>query len=115
MDEHLTEAVDSLYAHEYFLCIYGVILWYLLWATIEKRIAVKNKTKLLFKNWWKLNRLDIITTFAIAPLVVAFDDEIILFYNDFVENDIQLGKLVYLSAGPVFNIALRFITGFKKT
>ena len=106
--------IEAVLTHEYFLCMYGVLIWYLIFISVEKRIAIKNKKHFDKKKWWKLNSLDVLITFAIAPLVVVFDDEIVDTYNSFAEKDIVLGKLVYLCAGPVFNFLLRFVTGFKK-
>ena len=102
---------EAIITHEYFMCFYGVIIWYLILMIIEKKTSNK---KFIFKAWRKRNALDILVTFAIAPLIVVFDDEVIDLYNSIIEDDIELGKMVYFGAGPVFNILVRLATGFKK-
>ena len=103
--------IEGVLTHEYFLCFYGVILWYLLLAGIEKKFA---KRPFVFKDWYKRNILDIAVTMGIAPLMVVFDDELIKLYNNTVENDIEMGKIFYLLAGPAYNIVVRLVTGFIK-
>lgn len=107
----VTGTIEAVLTHEYFLCFYGVILWYALLAVIEKTAT---KKPFVFKEWYKRNILDIVVTMAIAPLMVVFDDELIDFYNGTIENDIEVGKLFYLLAGPAYNIAVRAVTGFIK-
>lgn len=103
--------VESVFGHEYFLCFYGVVVWYLFLIIIEKG---KTHKPIDIKRWWKSNVLDVIATLAIAPLMIVFDDELVDFYNSIMEKDIVLGKLVYICAGPAYNLVMRLITGFIK-
>lgn len=103
--------IETVLGHEYFLCFYGVIIWYILLMIIENK---SSKKTFVFKTWWTLNRLDVAATLGIAPLMVVFDDEVVGLYNSLFENDIAIGKLVYLCAGPAYNFLIRLATGFIK-
>ncbi len=111
VEPNISVTIEAVITHEYFLCFYGVVLWYALLAVIETKF---NKKHFVFKDWWKRNVLDIVVTMAIAPLMVVFDDELINLYNDTIEEDLQLGKVFYLLAGPAYNIVVRLVTGFIK-
>ena len=111
MEAPVKVTIEAVLSHEYFLCFYGVIIWYLLLMIIENKTR---KNPFDFKVWWRLNRLDVAVTLAIAPLMVVFDDEVVNLYNSIIEKDIQIGKLVYLCAGPAYNFLIRLATGFIK-
>jgi len=110
-DPSVTATIEIVLTHEYFLCFYGVVLWYALLAGVEKKFS---KKPFVFKDWYKRNILDIVVTMAIAPLMVVFDDELIELYNGTIEEDIEMGKLFYLLAGPAYNVVVRLVTGFIK-
>ncbi len=103
--------IEAIFTHEYFMCFYGVLIWYLLLMIIEKKTG---KERFVFKRWWKRNSLDVVVTLAIAPLIVIFDDELIELYNSTFENDLEIGKMIYFAAGPAFNLLVRLVTGFIK-
>ena len=111
MTNSIEITIETIFTHEYFMCFYGVLIWYLLLMIIEKKT---NKGKFSFKAQWKRNSLDVVVTLAIAPLIVIFDDEFIDIYNSTFENDIEIGKMVYFGAGPAFNLLVRLVTGFIK-
>jgi hypothetical protein len=111
MEEPLKVTIEGVITHEYFLCFYGVVVWYAFLAVIEKRFG---KQPFVFKEWKKRNLLDFVVTMAIAPLMVVFDDESMGWYNSIFEKDLSFGKEFYLLAGPAYNIIIRLITGFIK-
>ena len=112
------ETMEAIFTHEFFLSVYGAVLYYVvIWSIARNQIQLENaktggRKKFKFKDWFDEHYDDMLVTLGIVPLVVVFDDELIQMYNDTMENDIHhLGRLVYLSAGPVTNLVY---SGVKK-
>ena len=97
--------------HEYFLVFYGAVGWYLLQWSYDR---TKAKNKLPFREWWNGMKDNFLVTVFIAPLVVVFDDEILTMYNNFAEHDIQLGKMIYVCAGPITAFLYKLIGNIGK-
>jgi len=95
--------IEAIIRHEYFLVIYGIIVYFTILYSIEKTRKGKVFTWKWFKNEYKD---DLFGALMIAPLIVAFDDEMLNWYNNLFEKDIAFGKWFYLCAGPIFNILL---------
>ena len=106
---------ESIFGHEYFLSVYGVLIYYTFVCAIEKKMfhTKHPKLKFSFKRWRSDNIVNFMATILIAPLVIIFDDEILGAYNSFVENDIEFSKLIYLSAGPITAFITSWLTKYK--
>jgi len=104
--------------HEFVLAVYGAVLYYVVvWSMSRNRIQKENelngtRKKFKFKVWFNNHYDEMFVTLGIVPLVVIFDDEIIHLYNNTMEHDIKgIGRLVYLSSGPLTNLVY---SGIKK-
>lgn len=109
------DAFESVFSHEYFLSVYGVLIYYTLILAIEKKLFYNKhpKLKFSFKRWKSDNATSFMATILIAPLVIIFDDEIVAVYNGFVEKDIEFSRLIYLCAGPITAFLTGLITRYK--
>jgi len=107
---------ESIFTHEYFLAIYGIVVYYAIIREYTRRDFIKKHPKSKFDGtaWRKDNMGNFLVTALIAPLVIVFDDEILGLYNGFVEDDVQMGKWIYLMAGPVTDAIFRFFAQYKK-
>jgi glycerol uptake facilitator-like aquaporin len=110
--------IEAVFMHEFFLSFYGAVLYYVvIWSIARNHIQQENarnstRKKFRFKEWFDEHYDEMLVTFGVVPLVVVFDDEIINIYNKTMEHDIEgIGRLVYLSAGPVTNLVY---SGIKK-
>jgi hypothetical protein len=58
-------------------------------------------------NWKKFTgsyKDEFILAIMVAPLIVVFDDEMLQWYNNFAEKDIEFGNWFYLCSGPIVNL-----------
>lgn len=120
MDE--LQVVESIMEHEYFIAVYGVILFYgaILLYAIRKFKPVKGvggkMTKFSFKAWRIENTAGFITTLVFAPLVIIMDDEMLDIYNWKYPDQVpaeKLGDIVYLLAGPLATSITMFVSWLR--
>lgn len=99
--------------HEYFLVFYGVVIWYVAAWSFEKNKYDRKGKDFSFRDWKRKTYDNFIVTLVVAPLVVVFDDELLALYNQLTGKDVQLGRMIYLFAGPVTDFLYRLIAYFK--
>lgn len=97
--------IGSIFEHEGFMAVYGVIAWTGLHYALDK----KNNPKLVFKKWRKEHDTDTLIMMIVALGMVIFDDEIIDAYNSFAEHDIEINRFMYLLPGFVTGRILKWM------
>lgn len=109
------ETVGKIFTHEYFMAFYGVLVYYAIVWSLAKNAAEKKKVKFNFKKWRLSITDNVIVTLLIVPIVIIFDDEIVYLYNQFAEQDIVLGKWIYLMAGVLTDLIFRLVQKLRKS
>ena len=109
------EIVSNVFTHEYFMAFYGVVVYYAILWSLAKNKAEKAKQKFIWKKWKDEVKDNFIVTLLIVPLVIIFDDEIVMIYNNFAEKDIAMGKYIYIMAGPLTDLLFRIVQKFRKS
>lgn len=105
----------GLLTHPYLLGIYGALLfWIASWSIARSKESWQGIKS--FRKWGHDNIDEIIVTFAVVPLVVIFDDEILNLYSRYqnIENVQEFHKMVYLSSGFLSMLILKIIKKFHK-
>ena len=109
------EDLHNVAGHEYLLSIYSVIVWYVILFSIAKDKRDDKNGEYKIAWWWKLNKDNVLATLMICPLVVVFDDELLVLYNEWVDNPIKgVNNLVYVTAGPLTSLIMKGITKLAK-
>lgn len=108
--DQVTQAVQ----HEYLLAVYGVVVYFAILFSLSKDKYDSAHKRFKFKEWWRRHNDNLLVTLMIVPLVVVFDDEIIGLVNAHTEKDIQMGRMVYLLAGPITNLLYKAITKLRR-
>jgi hypothetical protein len=101
---------ESVIKHEYFLVLYGVILYFTVLYSIDTSRLGKRFT---WKNFKAQYKDEFILAMMFAPLMVAFDDEMLGWYNNVFEKDIEFGKWFYLMAGPLVTLIVKAVKKFR--
>ena len=113
-DRVMVKIISDIFTHEYFMAFYGVVVYYAIIWSLAKNKAEKAKQKFNWKKWKTEVKDNFVVTLLVVPLVIIFDDEIVLLYNNFVEKDIVMGKYIYIMAGPLTDMLFRIVQKFKK-
>lgn len=106
--------IEAILSHEYFLAVYGVLLYYVILWSIEKDKTDELGKRFDFKKWKSATKDNFIVTLMIVPLIIIFDDEIAGLLNEYLEKDIHFGNMVYLMAGPVTGIIYKLVIKLRK-
>ena len=109
----ILKIVGDVFTHEYFMAFYGVIVYYAIVWSLAKNAAERKGIKFDWKKWKKDTKDNFIVTLLVVPLVIIFDDEIIYLYNNFAEKDLQMGKYIYILAGPLTDLLFRIVQKFR--
>jgi hypothetical protein len=109
------DIVEKVLTHEYLMAFYGVIVYYAIVWSLAKNACEKKGVKFNFKKWKQATKDNLIVTILIVPLVIIFDDEIVYLYNEFAEDDIVMGKWIYLMAGPLTDLIFRLVQKLRKS
>ena len=102
---------EGIVRHEYFLVVYGVLIYYLILYAIKKDEKGKTFSWKDFKVKYKLH---FVISLALWPLIVVFDDELLLEYNQLFNKNVEFGTWFYLSAGPIGNFLYSLVKTIKK-
>jgi hypothetical protein len=110
----MIEILGKIFTHEYFMAFYGVFVYYAIIWSLAKNKAERAKQKFNWKKWKTETKDNFIVTLLIVPLVIIFDDEIVMLYNNFMEKDIVMGKYIYIMAGPLTDFIFRGVQKLRK-
>ena len=104
-----TDLVINVVTHEFFLAMYGVLVWYAGVYALDK----KANKRLTFTKWRKDNNANIFLTVLLAPLVIIFDDEAIFLINHLTGGNYEMNEFVYVCAGPITSGVYKLMTRLK--
>lgn len=109
--------IESILTHEYFIAVYGVILFYTGYLLISRSVFKPSKKhpEWTFGKWKSDNKVGFVAMLIFAPLVIIMDDEMLDAYNwYFAGDDVlpaeKLGDIVYLTAGPFAILSTKLIS-----
>lgn len=109
--------IESILTHEYFIAVYGVILFYTGYLLISRSVFKPSKqySEWSFKKWKSDNKVGFVAMLVFAPLVIIMDDEMLDVYNWYFKGEDvlpaeKLGDIVYLMAGPFAIIVTKLIS-----
>lgn len=107
--ESSSDFIVEIITHEFFLAMYGVLVWYSGVYALDK----KHRKNLTFKKWRTENNANIFLTVLLAPLVIIFDDEAIFALNHLTGGSYEMNEFIYVCAGPVTSGFYKLITRIK--
>lgn len=107
----MTDYIINILSHEYFLAFIGVVAWHFeIWRR-EKNKSDKLDEKFNHRKFFSKEWDDIVRSMFWVGLAIAFDDELLEWYNGWAEVDYaQLEKWMYFVGG--FSID-RIVQQFK--
>lgn len=109
------EVYRSLFEHEAFIAIYGVLFWYGCLFVIHYRKARAKKIAMSGRTWLREMKFNIILTFGAIPWVLVWDDEIIAKFNSVSEYDLEPeSQIIYALTGPIVEWLIRQILKLVK-
>ena len=101
------------FTHEYFLVFYGLIIWHLIrWYRAHQKAEKDDHFDFDFRDWAKREKNDIIISLAFAPLVIVFDDEVLMLINKIKDTGFyEMEKWMYPLSGFIINRLVVWLLG----